>query len=43
MLKRYAAYDESIGLLLDCEQILKIKGKTLKKGTFDAVLMAKMI
>lgn len=43
MLKRYSAYDESLNILLDCEQILKIKGKTLKKGTFDTILMAKMI
>ncbi|XP_001347280.1 hypothetical protein (macronuclear) [Paramecium tetraurelia strain d4-2] len=43
MLKRYAAYEESLGLLLECEQILKIKGKTLKKGTFDAIQMAKII
>ncbi|CAD8142394.1 unnamed protein product [Paramecium octaurelia] len=43
ILKRYAAYDESLNLLLDCEQILKIKGKTLKKGTFDVLQIARMI
>ncbi|CAD8049471.1 unnamed protein product [Paramecium primaurelia] len=43
ILKRYAAYDESLSLLLDCEQILKIKGKTLKKGTFDTLQIARMI
>ncbi|CAD8049100.1 unnamed protein product [Paramecium sonneborni] len=43
ILRRYAAFDESLGLLLDCDQILKIKGKTFKKGTFDCLQLARMI
>ncbi|CAD8051656.1 unnamed protein product [Paramecium sonneborni] len=42
-LRRYSFSDESLSLLLDCEQILKIKGKTFKKGTFDSLQLARMI
>jgi hypothetical protein len=43
VLRRFYAQDEALGLLLDCDQILKIKGKTLKKGTFEGLQLAKII
>lgn len=34
-LRKYSMNDEVANLLLDCDQILKIKGKQLKKQTSD--------
>ncbi|CAD8050261.1 unnamed protein product [Paramecium sonneborni] len=43
ILKKYAVQNEALELLLDCDQILKIKGKTLKKTPTESLSLAKII
>ncbi|CAD8054236.1 unnamed protein product [Paramecium primaurelia] len=43
ILKKYAAQNEALEMLLDCVQILKIKGKTLKKTPSESLSLAKTI
>ncbi|CAD8161847.1 unnamed protein product [Paramecium pentaurelia] len=42
-LRKYGLIDEVINLLLDSDQILKIKGKQLKKQPLDIQLLAKIV
>ncbi|CAD8051450.1 unnamed protein product [Paramecium sonneborni] len=43
ILKKYAAQNEALEILLDSDQILKIKGKTLKKAPLESLSLAKII
>ncbi|CAK71360.1 unnamed protein product (macronuclear) [Paramecium tetraurelia] len=43
ILKKYAAQNEALEMLLDCVQILKIKGQTLKKNPPESLSLAKTI
>ncbi|CAD8134627.1 unnamed protein product [Paramecium octaurelia] len=43
ILKKYAAQNEALEMLLDCVQILKIKGQTLKKSPPESLSLAKTI
>ncbi|CAD8159334.1 unnamed protein product [Paramecium octaurelia] len=43
ILKKYAAQNEALEILLDCDQILKTKGKALKKSSSESLNLAQII
>lgn len=42
-LRKYSMNEEVANLLLDCDQILKIKGKQLKKQPSEVQLLARIV
>ncbi|CAD8045814.1 unnamed protein product [Paramecium primaurelia] len=43
ILKKYAVQNEALEILLDCDEILKIKGKVLKKNSIESLNLAQII